>query len=206
MASVCFHSECGKKVAIYGAIVWLRERLFICLFGFVASQSFSIQVLSIYYASALAVGVGVWQWRWHCHFFSYPFLCSWQIQRNVFVGLTADLGRKIVEKHLVLNRKLGLICSNLNETTQRSGGGAILQRKNYFLNAYWCYRGNPTVVRIILRNFYFVSTVLAMQKVNPKEYNLKKKTGVFQSIYLLGETVYPETIKTNEYYTDVFLV
>ena len=102
--------------------------------------------------------------------FSLSFLVA-DSKKSVFAGLTADLRRKIAEKHLVLNRKLGLIWSDLNETTQRFGGGPILQLKNYLLNSCWCYRGNPTAVRIILRNVYCVSTVLTIQEVKPKEHN-----------------------------------
>lgn len=82
MTPVCFHFECSKKLVLYGAIVWLGSKAFIfCLF---VCRFFCEQVFSNYYASALAVGVGVWHWRWHWHFFSYPLLCSWQIQRNDF--------------------------------------------------------------------------------------------------------------------------
>lgn len=77
----------------------------------------------------------------------------------------------------------------------------ILQRKNYRLYTCWRYQRNRAAVRIILRNVYCVSTVLMIQEVKPKKYNYTKTSGVYQSIHLLAETVYPEAVASNEFGT-----
>lgn len=67
----------------------------------------------------LRVGVGCRRGRLTLAMALALFLLSSSLlmadSKKRFYGLTADLGRKlIVEKHLVLSRKLGLICSDLN--------------------------------------------------------------------------------------------
>lgn len=113
MTPVCFHFEYSKKLVLYGAIVWLGSKAFIfCLF--VCRIFLRAGVLQL-----LRVGVGCWRGRLTLVMALALFLLSSSLlmadSKKRFYGLTADLGRKlIVEKHLVLNRKLGLICSDLN--------------------------------------------------------------------------------------------
>lgn len=114
MTPVCFHFECSKKLVLYGAIVWFGSKAFIfcfCLFAVFFLRAGVFQLLR--------VGVGCRRGRLTLAMALALFLLSSSLlmadSKKRFYGLTADLGRKlIVEKHLVLNRKLGLICSDLN--------------------------------------------------------------------------------------------
>ena len=65
--------------------------------------------------SALAVGVGVWPWRWYWHFFLLSFSLLMGDLKKRFCRFSGRPRAKnsSMEKQLVVNRKLGLICSSV---------------------------------------------------------------------------------------------